>query len=68
MPIDTWNDLIPSANRKEMLSDHDTKEKLVALRLNTQTGRPLANDSILSKLEHALGRRLRPSPSGVPEK
>jgi len=30
-----------------------------ALRLNTQTGRPLAHDSFLSKIEHTLGRRLR---------
>ena len=34
--------------------------------VRTQTGRPLANDSFLSKLETKLGRRLRPLPPGRP--
>jgi putative transposase len=51
-----------------MLREGDDKETLAALRLNTQTGRPLASDSFLSKLEHTLGRRLRPLPVGRPKK
>jgi hypothetical protein len=39
-----------------------------ALRLNTQTGRPLASDFFLSKLGHTLGRRLRSLPVGRPKK
>ena len=38
------------------------------VRLNTQTGRPLASDSFLSKLEHTLGRQLRPLTVGRPKK
>ena len=49
-------------------SEGDDKETLAALRVNTQTGRPLASDSFLSKLEHTLGRRLRPLPVGRPKK
>ena len=51
-----------------MLKERDDKETLAALRLHTQTGRPLARDSFLSKLEHTLGRRLRPLPVGWPKK
>jgi len=38
------------------------------IRASTHTGRPLATDGILSKLEHKLGRRLRPLPVGRPRK
>ena len=38
------------------------------LRRSTHTGRPLATDSWLSKLERKLGRRLRPLPVGRPPK
>ena len=55
-------------NWKEMLTEADDKETLAALRLNMQTRRPLASDSFLSKLEHTLGRRLRPLPVGRPKK
>jgi putative transposase len=37
------------------------------LRDCTRTGRPLATDSFLSKLERRLGRRLRPLPVGRPK-
>jgi hypothetical protein len=66
--LEAWNDLVPGVNWKEMLKDGDDKETLAALRLNTQTGRPLASDSFLSKLERTLGRRLRPLPVGRPKK
>ena len=39
-----------------------------AIRRSLHTGRPLASDSFLSKLEHRLGRRLRPLPVGRPKK
>ncbi len=38
-----------------------------SFRLNTHTGRPLGSDSFLSKLEHALGRRVRALPHGRPK-
>jgi putative transposase len=36
-------------------------------RLQTHTGRPLGSDGFLSKLEHALGRRVRALPHGRPK-
>ena len=68
LDMKTWNDLISGTNWKEMLTTGDEKESIAVLRLNTQTGRPLASDSLLSKLEHKLGRRLRPLPVGRPRK
>ena len=63
-----WEDMIDAANWKELLTQREDKETVVALRLNSQTGRPLASDSFLSKLERRLGRRLRPLPVGRPRK
>ena len=37
---------------------------LAAIRRHTLSGRPLGSDSFLSKIEHALGRRVRPLPIG----
>lgn len=53
---------------KEMLLESAGKTFGEALMLNTHTGRPLGTDSFLSKLEHALGRRVRPLPVGRPKK
>jgi len=53
---------------KEMLTDADDKGTLAALRLNTQTGRPLASDSFLSKLEHTIVADCAPCQSVGPEK
>lgn len=68
LDLDAWNDLVPGVNWKEELTNNDKMETVMGLRLNTQTGRPLATDSFLSKLEHKLGRRLRPLPIGRPKK
>ncbi|MCH9021839.1 MAG: hypothetical protein IID32_03650, partial [Planctomycetes bacterium] len=43
------------------------KENLNRIRRQTHTGRPLATDSLLSKLEKKLNRRLRPHPVGRPK-
>ena len=66
LDLEAWNDLVSGVNWKEMLTHGDDKETLAALRLHTQTGRPLASDSFLSKLEHTLGRQLRPCQSVGP--
>lgn len=68
LDLATRNELADGINWKERLTDGDDKDDLAALRLNTRTGRPLASDSFLSKLETALGRRLRPLPVGRPKK
>ena len=59
MDAETWRDNI-SATQDE--------GQIARLRLCTSRGRPLGSDSFLSKLELALGRRLRPLPAGRPKK
>ena len=46
---------------KEVARDKAAQE---AIRRNTYTGRPLGTDSFLSKVEHLIGRRVRPLPIG----
>jgi putative transposase len=53
--------------RKELAQQPQPGE-IEMLRRATHTGRPLGTDSFLSKLEHALNRRLRPLPVGRPAK
>ena len=68
LDLGAWSDLVPGVNWKEMLTESGEKEATASLRLNTRTRRPLASDSLLSKLEQALGRSLRPLPVGRPKK
>jgi len=42
----------------------EDKEMLRMLTLRAQTGRPLAGNSFMSKVETLLGRRVRPLPVG----
>ncbi len=42
-------------------------ELMEQVRLNTHTGRPLAGDAFISKLENRLNKRLRPLPIGETE-
>jgi putative transposase len=49
---------------QEPLEEGETER----LRRHLHTGRPLASDNLLSKLETKLGRRLRPLPVGRPKK
>lgn len=53
---------------RNALQARDDEDVARLIRTSTHTGRPLATDSILSKLEHKLGRRLRPLPVGRPTK
>jgi len=57
----------PAKWEKQLRAPEDESE-MRGLRLSTHTGRPLATDSLLSRLEHRLGRRLRPLPVGRPRK
>jgi len=68
LDLNAWQDLAGAINWKGMFTQPDNKDTIAALCLNTHTGRPLASDSFLSKLEHKLGRRLRPLPVGRPRK
>jgi hypothetical protein len=47
-----------------LLVEAEDKEMPRVLRLHTQTGRPLASDRFMSKVETFLGRRVRPLPVG----
>jgi putative transposase len=53
---------------RALLREPQDKASVDQLRLSTHRGRPLASDSLLSKLERKLGRRLRPLPVGRPRK
>jgi putative transposase len=57
----------PGKWRTELRSPQDA-QSVSRIRLSTHRGRPLGSDSFLSKLEHRLGRRLRPLPVGRPKK
>ena len=56
MPPRQWRDTL-----KEVARDKAVQERI---RRNTYTGRPLGTDSFLSKVEHLIGRRVRPLPIG----
>lgn len=53
---------------KEALRAGDDPEETRRLRLHTSRGRPLASDRLLARLEHKLGRHLRPLPVGRPKR
>lgn len=55
-------------NWGEYLSDQIEDEYVGKLKVATSRGRPLANDSFMSKIEKITGRRLRPLPVGRPKK
>jgi len=55
------------ARWKALLAQPQDDEIVSRLRRCTSRGRPLGTDSFLSKLERALGRRLRPLPRGRPK-
>lgn len=63
-----WASVWSAAKWRNELRNPPEDEQVAALRLCTHRGRPLAGDRFLSKLEHRLGRRLRPLPVGRPRK
>ncbi|KKK90652.1 hypothetical protein LCGC14_2720840, partial [marine sediment metagenome] len=63
-----WQKLLAGADWRGTLSLPTDERMIGALRSSTSRGRPLGSDSFLSKLERALGRRLRPLPVGRPRK
>jgi len=63
-----WYDMISDEQWRKELNAKIDETKLVRLRANTHTGRPLGTDSFISKLEKLLGRRVRPLPVGRPTK
>ena len=63
-----WRAEWKPAKWKRALEQPQDEAELSSIRLATHRGRPLASDSLLSKLERHLGRRLRPLPVGRPKK
>jgi hypothetical protein len=57
-----------SFNERKALQEPEDDNLFGLIRRSTHTGRPLATDGVLSKLEHKLGRRLRALPVGRPKK
>ena len=53
---------------REMLKRPGDSDLAAALRSASRRGRPLGSDRFLSKIEKAVGRRLRPLPVGRPRK
>jgi putative transposase len=66
--ISWWRQASARIDWKKVLENPLPEEQLEQIRLNTNTGRPLAEDSLISKLETFVGRRLRPLPIGRPKK
>jgi putative transposase len=68
LDLSGWKELAGGLDWEAELSVDLPAEESRRLRSHAHTGRPLAADGWLSKLEHSLGRRLRPLPVGRPKK
>ncbi len=68
LDLEYWAKEWSPAKWKEALRAGDDPEETRRLRLHTSRGRPLASDRLLARLEHKLGRRLRPLPVGRPKR
>lgn len=63
-----WKEISAIVNWKLAVGKVQSGKHVKAIRNNTHTGRPLAGDAFMSKLEKLLNKRLRPLPIGRPEK
>ncbi len=61
-----WREAWSAGQWKAQLRRPDEDDAVASLRVRTRTGRPLGSDSFMSKIETALGRRVRPLPVGRP--
>jgi putative transposase len=67
LDLGAWFEEMPASKWKATLAAiTETGPEVDLLRLHTRTGRPLGNDSFLSKVETYLGRRVRAIPRGRP--
>jgi len=66
--LSKWYERMSAEQWRAELAEGLTDIEIDRLRLRTHTGRPLGSDSFLSKIEAALGRRVRPLPRGRPRK
>jgi len=63
-----WKQISSVVDWRKTLGQIQSDEQVAAIRRNTHTGRPLAEDAFISKLEKLLNKRLRPLPIGRPAK
>jgi putative transposase len=63
-----WAEMWSARSWERMLTRPEDGEELACIRRSLHTGRPLASDGFLRKLERLLGRRVRPLPVGRPRK
>jgi len=68
LDLDAWAEESVGWDWRAALREPQDERIVAALRLGTSRGRPLGSDSFISKLEHLVGRRLRPLPVGRPRK
>ncbi len=61
-----WEKALAGLDWRMALMEPQEEDELDRIRLSTHTGRPLASDRFLSRLEHKFNRRLRPLPVGRP--
>ena len=59
MPIDTWKDTLAAIAQSDEMTER--------LRLHTRTGRPLADEGFLKRIERILERAVRPKAGGRPK-
>jgi putative transposase len=63
-----WHRRIAGMDWREVLRKRLEEKEVTAIRSCTNRGRPLGGDSFISKIEKAVGRRLRPLHVGRPRK
>ncbi|MFH1748737.1 MAG: transposase [Planctomycetota bacterium] len=68
LDLATWSAEWTPRRWERALREGEVEVETRQFRRHTHTGRPLASDSLLSKLEKKLGRRVRPLPVGRPRK
>ena len=62
-----WKQISAQVDWRGTLEKLQSRDQMESIRRNTHTGRPLAKDAFVSKLEKLLNKRLRPLPIGRPE-
>lgn len=68
LDVASWRKRIGGQDWRKSLARLEDPRSVERLQLCTTRGRPLGSDSFVSKLERALGRRLRPLAHGRPRK
>jgi len=63
-----WRQISAQIDWRQVLEKTQAQDVIEHIRRNTHTGRPLAGDAFISKLEKLLNKRLRPLPLGRPKK